>query len=96
MPSHAVRAEMAATGFRGVQRDVYDRVARSRYYRENLAGLTAHERHARLLSELSRGALPVQRHRAICMSHAPTIPAWPAMPNAAAAAVFVSVRQCLY
>jgi hypothetical protein len=44
------------SGFGAVRADVYDRVSRSQYYRDNLAGLTAHERHHKLLAELQRGA----------------------------------------
>lgn len=42
-------------GFANVRSDVYDRVSRSQYYRDNLAGLTAHQRHQRLLAELGKG-----------------------------------------
>jgi hypothetical protein len=40
--------------FGAVRADVYDRVSRSQYYREHLAGLTAHERHTALLAEALR------------------------------------------
>lgn len=51
-------------GFGAVRADVYDRVSRSQYYRDNLAGLTAHERHHKLLAELQRGerSQPVITH----------------------------------
>jgi hypothetical protein len=45
-------------GFSAMRADVYDRVSRSQYYRDNLAGLTAHQRHQRLLAELQKGAAP--------------------------------------
>jgi hypothetical protein len=34
--------------------EVYDRVARSQFFRDNLAGLTAHQRHQRLVAEALR------------------------------------------
>lgn len=44
-------------GFGQVRSDVFDRVSRSQYYRDHLAGLTAHQRHQRLLAELNKGGL---------------------------------------
>ena len=37
-------------GFNRTRQEVYDRVSRSQYYRDNLAGLNAHERHQQLIS----------------------------------------------
>jgi hypothetical protein len=36
--------------FGALRQEVYDRVSRSQYYRDNLQGLTAHERHQKLLN----------------------------------------------
>ncbi len=43
--------------FSSIRSEVYDRVSRTQYYRANLAGLTAHQRHQKLLAELQRGVL---------------------------------------
>jgi hypothetical protein len=38
--------------FSSIRAEAYDRVSRSQYYQDHYAGLTAHERHQKLLSHL--------------------------------------------
>ncbi|KAF6255475.1 folate-sensitive fragile site protein Fra10Ac1-domain-containing protein [Scenedesmus sp. NREL 46B-D3] len=59
--------------FSAVRADVYDRVSRSQYYRDNLAGLTAHQRHQRLLAELQRDGTTQQPRDAAAAALASTI-----------------------
>lgn len=60
-------------GFGAVRADVYDRVSRSQYYRDNLAGLTAHERHHKLLAELQRDGSSQQPGDAAAAALASTV-----------------------